>query len=117
MQKAGPKSDAGRHMLGIAYACAHASEHRFVLAVPLYIRKQREIVSRLDGAEMLAHGVKKSFLRSFAEDFDSVLDERRRLLGQRARHLILASQFLGRDFAGFHIRLIKGIDAQNGSSN
>src|SRR5215831_3588868 len=126
MQEAGPKSQAGGHSLAIAHPMAKCLELVFVLLAHLDVGEEGKVVSGSQLAEVCAnHSVQGQSIAGKAlqglsialigKELDPVFFQERRFSGKRTGLLVSFRELARNYLAGFHIRLVEGIDSNDRS--
>src|SRR5439155_5373328 len=123
MQKPRTKTKTRCHASSITNGTTHRLQRRFMIVVHLNIGQQSKIIAFGQTITMrLEISVQRTFARSFikscgvslvSEQLDAIALENRSLRRQRSVFFIFAGQLARREFAGFNVRLIEWIDADD----
>src|SRR5260370_20916282 len=124
VQKPRPKSENSRQLLGVSDRMADALQSGFILSVHRDVAEHSEIIPCAGARQMSFQDLRERFsvLKSFSVprvrvELHAAAFEEGLLFWQLALCFILACEFPRFDLAGFYVRLVEGIDADDRSSH
>src|SRR6185503_8563673 len=119
MQKARAETKTSGYLLGIPDSMTNLLQSSFVFPVHLNVAQHREVVAGLNAVEVGLYmsgkvpAVHGACIVWIGKQLDAGLLEDWSLWRQRSRLLVLIRELAGLNFAGFHVRLVEGIDGDN----
>src|SRR5262249_33692607 len=124
VQEAWPVPQTRRHLFGITHGQADGLQWLLVRVIHLDVGRDTAIVSRSQAAEVCLEIGRQRFrapsrarqrrgIYVIREEFNAISLENRYLGWKRATLLILRCQLARGNLAGFHVRLVKGVNAND----